>query len=268
MLTTRIISAIVAVFVIAFLYSALENDGLKILVILGALLSSYEMMRILFSSSMSRAFQWLFFVFAFGTFVLCSYHQTHAGALFAFSSILYCLSGLFLQKEFNDLGQLQTFISKSILGFFYVGLLPSLTIQILSHEKGTAWFLTMLIVVFAGDIGAYIFGLSLGKHKLMPKVSPKKTIEGSIGGLIFSITSGVSLLYWFPLTTAMSMMLLCFIAALFAQMGDLFESLLKRVADVKDSGKIFPGHGGILDRIDGILFACPVFLLGIQFFGI
>jgi phosphatidate cytidylyltransferase len=138
--------------------------------------------------------------------------------------------------------------------------------QILLQPLGATWFLIMLFVVFSGDVGAYIFGLSLGKNKLMPQISPKKTIEGSLGGFVFSIFSGLILLVWIPIGPALSTILLCFFAALFAQMGDLFESLLKRVADVKDSGRIFPGHGGLLDRIDGILFACPVFLLGLHFF--
>lgn len=266
MLSTRIISAIIAAVLVGVLYSLFENDGLKVLVIAGALISGYEMMKILFANSIPRPFQWLFFVFSFGTFSLCSFYQEHAAALFAFSTILFCLCGLFLQKEFTELSQLQNFISKSVLGFFYVGLLPSIAMQILLQPEGTTWFLTMLVVVFAGDIGAYIFGLSMGKHKLMPKISPKKTIEGSLGGFIFSIIAGLIVLFWIPLAPAISMIVLCFFTALFAQMGDLFESLLKRVAEVKDSGRIFPGHGGLLDRIDGILFACPVFLLGLYFF--
>ena len=266
MLSTRILSAIIAAVIVGVLYSFWGNDGLKVLVASGALISAYEMMKILFAGSMPRPFQWLFFVFSFGTFCICSFYQQNSAALFAFCTILFCLCGLFLQKEFTELSQLQNFISKSVLGFFYVGLLPSIAMQILLQPSGATWFLTMLVVVFAGDIGAYIFGLSMGKHKLMPKISPKKTIEGSLGGFVFSVIAGLLLLYWFPIAPALPMIVLSLFTALFAQMGDLFESLLKRVADVKDSGRIFPGHGGLLDRIDGILFACPVFLLGLYLF--
>lgn len=265
MLSTRILSAIIAAVIVALLYATFEVDGLKILVAIGAVMSAYEMMRILFASSISQPFQWLFFVFATGIFALCSTYEAHAAALFAFMTILYCFCGLFLQKEFNQLDQLQAFISKSVLGFFYVGLLPSFAFQLLSQPDGVSWFFAMLAIVFAGDIGAYAFGVSFGKNKLMPKISPKKTMEGAFGGLVFSVLTGLVFLYWLPLVPAYMMIALCLLSALVAQMGDLFESLLKRVAEVKDSGKIFPGHGGILDRIDGILFACPVFLLGVHF---
>lgn len=126
----------------------------------------------------------------------------------------------------------------------------------------------LLILIFAllwvNDTFAYLTGRLLGRHKLFERISPGKTIEGSIGGLVFTM-AGI-LLYshytpWLPLNAAIGMGL---IAVVFGTLGDLCESMLKRQAGVKDSGKLIPGHGGILDRFDSVLFAVPfvfVFLL-------
>jgi phosphatidate cytidylyltransferase len=111
-----------------------------------------------------------------------------------------------------------------------------------------------------GDIFAYFSGISMGRHKLFPALSPKKTVEGAIGGLIGSMAGGLAM--WFGFFQDIPVALFIFLSivtGIFAQTGDLFESLLKRVAQVKDSGRIMPGHGGLLDRLDGVLFALPFF---------
>ncbi len=119
-----------------------------------------------------------------------------------------------------------------------------------------------LFVVWLGDTGAYFAGRAFGRHKLYELISPKKTIEGSIGGLVASC--GGALLAWYylvPDITPGYAILVALVGGAVAQIGDLVESALKRACGVKDSGRILPGHGGFLDRMDGFIFAAPVFAL-------
>lgn len=132
------------------------------------------------------------------------------------------------------------------------------------QPNGHRWLLTALAVVWAADTGAYFAGRRFGKRKLAPLVSPNKTIEGLLGGVIAGVVVGValSLFAGAPAAQLPAVALVALAAVLFSVVGDLFESLLKRHAGVKDSGHLIPGHGGILDRIDGVLAALPVFALG------
>ncbi|RNF81709.1 phosphatidate cytidylyltransferase [Montanilutibacter psychrotolerans] len=130
--------------------------------------------------------------------------------------------------------------------------------------KGHMWLLTALAVVWAADSGAYFVGRRFGKHKLAPRVSPNKTIEGVVGGVLAGVLAGLGFAWLAGAQPGQlpAVALVAFIAVLFSVVGDLFESLLKRHAGVKDSGHLIPGHGGILDRVDGVLAALPVFALG------
>lgn len=133
-----------------------------------------------------------------------------------------------------------------------------------SEPNGHRWLLAALAIVWAADTGAYFAGRKFGKHKLSPRVSPNKTIEGLVGGVVAGIVVGVVFALVAGATAAQLPLvaLVALAAVLFSVIGDLFESLLKRHAGVKDSGHLIPGHGGILDRIDGVLAALPVFALG------
>lgn len=147
---------------------------------------------------------------------------------------------------------------KIVFGLLYICVPLGLLIFIDKHPKGNVWILFLLFVIFMTDTGAFYFGRFFGKHKLYPSVSPGKTWEGAIGGfssgmiavLIFSyfLAGYRGNLYIWILAAAISIL---------SQVGDLAESMLKRNHGVKDSGRILPGHGGILDRIDGLLFAIP-----------
>lgn len=133
------------------------------------------------------------------------------------------------------------------------------------QAKGNNLLLFILVVIWCADTGAYFIGKQFGKVKLLPKVSPKKTVEGAFGGLLLSMvaaTIGVWLLR-FPIHSWPALLLLVIISVVFSIVGDLFESAVKRQADCKDSGAILPGHGGILDRIDGVLSAVPIFAFGL-----
>ena len=110
-----------------------------------------------------------------------------------------------------------------------------------------------------GDIGAYFVGRLMGKRKLIPAVSPKKTVEGALGGLVFSALTGLGVCAYFNLPfSPLLAFLIALIVGASGQVGDLAESALKRTANVKDSGSLLPGHGGMLDRIDSLLFGVPL----------
>jgi phosphatidate cytidylyltransferase len=138
-----------------------------------------------------------------------------------------------------------------------------------SQPNGHRWLLVALAIVWAGDTGAYFAGRAFGGklfkgRKLAPRISPNKTIEGMLGGLVCALAAA-ALLGWFAGATPQQLPLVLGVAVatfLASVVGDLFESLLKRHVGVKDSGDILPGHGGILDRIDAVLAALPVFALG------
>jgi len=118
--------------------------------------------------------------------------------------------------------------------------------------------ISILILIWANDTFAYLVGKNFGKHKLFPSVSPKKTIEGFIGGVIFTIIFSVLLSKFYIQSNILYIwIVIAIIVSIFSTLGDLIQSKFKRVAGIKDSGKIMPGHGGILDRLDSIIFVIP-----------
>jgi phosphatidate cytidylyltransferase len=150
-------------------------------------------------------------------------------------------------------------ISKQVQGIIYIPLLLSYLVLIRNGIDGISWIFLLLCVVFAGDTGAYYIGSYFGRHKLCPAVSPGKTIEGSIGGLTANVAIGALIKFFFMPQLSWGLSILFFLSVgIVGQAGDLFESVLKRSGDAKDSGTIFPGHGGVLDRIDSLLFAAPL----------
>ena len=155
--------------------------------------------------------------------------------------------------SFDDAGVL-------ILGSLYVGM--GFHYMIMARDAGLFTILYAFLIVWLTDSGAYLIGRKIGKHKLAPHVSPNKTWEGSIGGTVLAVLVLAVYLYFFPQRYSYSMMLLLtLIFSVGGQLGDLVESALKRHYGVKDSGKILPGHGGILDRFDSIMFILPIMFL-------
>ncbi|MCK4986755.1 MAG: phosphatidate cytidylyltransferase, partial [Desulfobacterales bacterium] len=157
-------------------------------------------------------------------------------------------------------------VIKQLQGIIYIPVLLSFLVLIREGSSGMIWVFVLLAVIFAGDTGAYYVGSYLGRHKLSPAVSPGKTIEGSIGGLAVNLVLGGVGKYFFLSGLPWGLSLLFFLTVGIAgQVGDLFESELKRSSGIKDSGGILPGHGGILDRIDALLFASPVAYIFIRY---
>ncbi|WJY14124.1 phosphatidate cytidylyltransferase [Pectobacteriaceae bacterium CE90] len=125
---------------------------------------------------------------------------------------------------------------------------------------GAWWLLYVMLLVWGADSGAYMFGRLFGQRKLAPKVSPGKTWEGLVGGLVTSALISLLFSHYVPLATSMTTLLVCsIVAALASVLGDLTESMFKREAGLKDSSHLIPGHGGVLDRIDSLTAAVPVF---------
>lgn len=131
-------------------------------------------------------------------------------------------------------------------------------------EEGLMHVILILILVWSTDSGAYFAGRKFGKHKLSPSISPKKTIEGSLGGVVLALITGTIFLLFIPLFDSWIVSLLFMLTvSLVGQLGDLVESAFKRHYAVKDSGNVLPGHGGILDRFDSLIFVMPIiYLLG------
>jgi phosphatidate cytidylyltransferase len=150
-------------------------------------------------------------------------------------------------------------VSATFMGIAYVALLFGLQVSIRIGPDGRQWLVFLYFIIWASDIGAYSIGIPFGKHRLYEKISPKKSLEGLAGALVASAGMALLCQWWFmpPIGTGAVIGIALALAAA-GTIGDLVESLFKRAAGVKDSGTIIPGHGGILDRMDSMLFAAPV----------
>jgi phosphatidate cytidylyltransferase len=177
-----------------------------------------------------------------------------------------CLAGISVWRSRPGFPLLNA-VCIQIQGMIYIPLLLAFLVMMRHQPYGLTWVFYLLCIIFSGDSGAYYVGTYWGKHKLNPRVSPGKTVEGALGGLAANIAFGAAINFFadcLPWGLAMPKLpwgwavLFFIVVGATGQLGDLFESQLKRAANVKDSGKILPGHGGMLDRIDALLFAAPV----------
>lgn len=185
-------------------------------------------------------------------------------AVIAALVILELLVQLFSHKDSEDFSQVVPSAAIKTFGVLYVAVLGGyiIALAVIEHPipKLSAKLLTLFfIVVFAGDTGAYYTGRSLGRHKLAPRVSPGKTIEGLVGGLAGNIIAAlIAHVTFFPELRVVQAVPLAIVMGLLGVVGDLCESMLKRGAKAKDAGHIIPGHGGLLDRLDSMLFNAPL----------
>jgi phosphatidate cytidylyltransferase len=150
----------------------------------------------------------------------------------------------------------------ALAGPLYLGGLFGTIALLFRSAHGGGWVLLAMLYAFWSDTAGYFVGRAYGKRPLYSAVSPKKTIEGSIGGVLGALVGGLLAHFWFlPTLPLLDAILLSIAGALIGQVGDLCESLIKRSCGVKDSGKLLPGHGGILDRVDALLFTAAVVYL-------
>ena len=160
------------------------------------------------------------------------------------------------QDALRKLFQITSSLSKNSFVALVVGGLLSFALLLNDLQAGRDWIYSIIVVVAATDVASYFFGSLIGKHKLVPKISPSKTWEGGIAGLPFAIFASVIVYYLLDLPTNLGLSIVFGVVIYFsALIGDLLESSLKRLVGVKDSGSLIPGHGGILDRMDSILIS-------------
>ena len=182
---------------------------------------------------------------------------TYINLVIAASVILLFIIRIF---EGNTSDNTFSYVSNTIFGIVYVSFLMSyLGVIRASGDNGRELIFFVLLITWMGDTTAYYGGKGFGKHKLAPAISPKKTVEGAIIGLIGSIVGAIIAKSWFLDISILNAIAAGILIGVFGQFGDLSESIIKRNLQVKDSGGIIPGHGGILDRVDSLLFSAPVF---------
>jgi len=186
----------------------------------------------------------------------------HAGRLDLIPGLLalnLLLAGALSLRYFGKDPRVLEIVQKQVQGVLYIPVLLVLLIPIRQAPQGFWLIFTLVFVVFAGDTLALYVGTFLGRHKLCPNISPKKTVEGALGGLGGNLLAGLSMkLLVFPDIAWGKAVIFCLAVGAAGQIGDLFESQMKRTSGIKDSGGILPGHGGMLDRIDALLFAGPM----------
>lgn len=173
--------------------------------------------------------------------------------------VAYLLAAFCYQLAFRPLDEAcVSLVSRFTLGWLYIPYFLSYVMLIGQTADGRGWVLFCVVVAVAGDSAAYYCGRSMGRRKLYEKVSPKKTVEGSIAGLAGSMAAGLFVgLVAIRGVPAWELLAVAALLALAGQVGDLVESMLKRIGGVKDSSNLLPGHGGVLDRVDSLIFIFP-----------
>lgn len=259
---SRIISALIAVAVLVGVKLGLGSQGLMIFSALGCALGMIEYSKLkLPIGSSYLILRLFFFIFAAMIFATSVFRPDLGLLTLAICSVVFFTLGVVSHQKSDSLQHTQQQLMSGTLGFVYCGAMPAFAVSLLYLPNGEAWFAGLLAIVFAGDTTAYFAGRFFGKRKLHEAISPKKTIEGSLGSLVGAAIAGFIMAKFFiPEVHVVAMIAVALLTNVFAQVGDLFESLLKRVSDVKDSGGIMPGHGGVLDRLDGVYFAAPIYL--------
>ncbi len=181
-----------------------------------------------------------------------------------FIIVIACLFIFVLQFTRRDSSQALASVAVTLFGVLYIAWLFSFFIQLKFMPQGAFLVSFVILVTKMGDVGAYLVGSLIGKHSLILRISPNKTVEGMLGGLIFSILSAVLSKYYLPSFPIGHLIVLGLFLGVLAQVGDLAESLLKRDCGVKDSGAILPGFGGMFDLIDSLLFTAPIFYFYVE----
>lgn len=192
--------------------------------------------------------------------------------------VIVVASSLFLLtvELFRNKGSAIYNLGATFLGIFYIGIFSSSLIAlrefqfsgIVSDENGAYLIISILASIWIGDSAAYYGGITFGKHKLFPRVSPKKSWEGAIFGFIFSVATFIlAKLIVLNFLSWMNVIVIGIIIGTVGQIGDLVESLIKRDSEVKDSSSLIPGHGGFFDRFDSLLFSAPAIWIYLKYFG-
>jgi len=287
-LLKRILTAVLLIPIVLLLVLRAPVPVVALVTALVALLAVQELLKISEAYKI-RPFQWPTYIFVGLFFLFLAVNVGHetpllSTSVFAGSAVFVAAIAPFV---FLVIGMRRADLSTgfpaaltSAFAFVYIALPLGCLVQIREQASGAFLLLYLLLLVWAGDIFAYFVGRSLGRHLMSPRVSPKKTWEGALASMIASVGVGMLLYnYALPISTALlnahliekkdglfalekapllPIILLSATINIAAQLGDLVESLIKRGAGMKDSGTILPGHGGMLDRVDALLFAAPL----------
>lgn len=253
----RVLTTLIGV---PILVSCVYFGGVAILLLILALalLSLNEFYNMMRTKGFSPAY-WVgnfftIFFIVFAYYALKKNWEPAHSAIFTGAALATMLSVLFLKRPKNAIAD----VSVTLMGMIYIGWFFSYFLFIRALTERGAYLLFMMGTIWALDIVAFLVGTALGKHKLIPSVSPKKSIEGAVAGFIFCLIAAGVFGYYagFDMTHSL---ILGAVIGIVAQLSDLFESLIKRDAGVKDSSNLVPGHGGVLDRMDSFILAAPVF---------
>jgi phosphatidate cytidylyltransferase len=287
-LLKRIATAVVLIPIVLVLILRAPISLLAVVAGIVALLTIHEFLKLTQSYGVQPL--WILtYIFAGIFFLLLTLNFGNEKPLLSTAVFVYCLGFaaaiapfIFLTRAMRneDLSSGYPAAGASVFAFTYIALPMGMLVQLRQQWAGAFYLLYLLLVVWAGDIFAYFVGKSVGRHLMAPRISPKKTWEGAAASLVASVGVGWLLFHYaLPLSSwllraglierrdgifgleqpAMGpIIVLTILLNVAAQLGDLVESLIKRGAGVKDSGAILPGHGGMLDRVDALLFAAPV----------
>jgi phosphatidate cytidylyltransferase len=205
-------------------------------------------------------------VIATVAYVLCNLNNTIktneillliAALLVSIRSLLF----LFEKKDrFLDTQAKYVFL----IGYLIIPIIIFTKIPFINNQYVPEIIISILVIIWTNDTFAYLVGITMGKNKLFERISPKKTIEGFVGGVIFAVVAGIILAEFYLHQDTIKWIIIAMIVSAFGTLGDLIESKFKRIAGVKDSGNIMPGHGGFLDRLDSIIFVAPFVYLFYQ----
>lgn len=255
MLKHRLISAAVGLAVIIpLIWHSLW--GVKALVLFGTMVCLYEFYAMLLRGTPKP----LVYVLLGVGFILCLMlmQQKGAGPAYWRMGLVFITMGAFLFGE-KELARIPGALGIAFLGYFYCVFAFAHFVFLRAMPQGHLLVFWVLTATFTGDTGAYFVGRSFGKHKLLPRISPGKTWEGFFGQIVFALFGSWAffLLFVHQTTRHNDVIWIGLICGVLGPLGDLSESMLKRAVGVKDSGSIMPGHGGLLDRVDGLLFTGP-----------
>lgn len=190
--------------------------------------------------------------------IVCCLSPAAESLIPAMLGSFFALTGYFLAR-YARIEDPYTFFCRLVFGIFYIGLLGSHLVLLRFLPDGAGWLIIASAITACSDTGAYFVGRALGKKKLCPNISPNKTVEGAAGGILLGLLG--ALLFAFLLLPAVNLLFVIGVAIFLSMVGiagDLTESIIKRGTATKDSGSWLAGHGGILDRVDSLLFVCPV----------
>ena len=266
MLIQRVITAVILVPLIILAIFRLSNEQLALVFTMITLIGAWEWSNLI---ELNYVFKKLAYVFLVGLliFLIWEFAQTkfEIEIILLIASVWWLVVSLMLCfYKSSWLRSSGLSIILKISGF--IVLVPAWLALVELHNHGVAMLMFFLIIIWVADISAYFFGKRFGKNKLAPELSPGKSREGVIGALFACVIVSIIGIQFFSVDKKawIFFTILCVLTALISVVGDLFESLLKRKAGMKDSGKILPGHGGVLDRIDSITAAAPFYTLGLN----